>query len=80
MLRLFVFIAVFLSLSFMAAALWVAYFMAKEFYRVAKDKGYPQKKYFWVCFLLGIVGYLLVIALPDRANSNKAFSDELPDL
>ena len=39
-----------------------------------------QKKYFWPCFLLGAVGYLLVIALPDRGNTQQTASDELPDL
>lgn len=40
-----------------------------EFHKVAIEKGYSRMKYFWMCFFLGIVGYLLVIALPDRAGN-----------
>ena len=46
----------------------------------AQKKGHIQKKYFWLCFLLGAVGYLLVVALPDRGNAQQIASDELPDL
>ena len=37
-------------------------------------------KQIWLPFWLGIIGYLLVIALPDRGNTPKAVSGELPDL
>ena len=69
-------------LIFIAAliALWVDYLIAKEFYLVAQAKGYNEKKYLWICFLLTGVGYLLVVALPDRGNTVQAASDELPDL
>lgn len=67
-----------------------AWFEAKWFYEVANEKGYNDKKYLWICFLFSIVGYLLVIALPDRGNAKNTtvttnistFSDnnDLPDL
>ena len=62
--------------------LFIDYLIAMEFYRVAEMKGYTQKKYLWLPFLLGAVGYMLVIALPDRrtGQSNKANVDELPEL
>ena len=63
-----------------ALMLWVHYLIAKEFYKAAQAKGYSEKKYLWLPFLLGIIGYLLVVALPDRGNTPKAVSDELPDL
>lgn len=63
-----------------ALCLWVAYLIAKEFYFVAQQKGYSNKKYLWISFLLGIVGYLLVIALPKRDNTENILPDELPDL
>ena len=44
----------------------ILYYIAKQFYAVAVDKGHPERKYFHICFWLGLVGYLLVIALPDR--------------
>ncbi|MBQ9953774.1 MAG: hypothetical protein IJO92_05555 [Clostridia bacterium] len=46
-------------------SLWIA----GEFHQAATLKGHPQSKYFWICFFCGIVGYLLVIALPDKAQS-----------
>lgn len=54
--------------------------IAGFFYEAAKEKGYPHMKYFWLCFLTSFAGYLLVIALPDRGNTQQALSDELPDL
>lgn len=60
--------------------LWAIYLLAKEFYKVAVAKGYPEKKYLWLSFWLGIIGYLLVIALPDRGSSNQVSIDDLPDL
>ena len=65
-----------------AAGLVLSYFVAQEFYKAAVAKGWPQKKYFWLCFLLTTVGYLLVIALPDRGGpvQSSFTSDELPEL
>ena len=68
------------SLAIAAVAVWILWLVAKEFYVAAKAKGYYEKKYFWICFLLGVIGYLLVVALPDRGNAPKDVSDELPDL
>lgn len=51
--------------------LWFNYVIAKQFYDAAVAKGYGYKKYLWFSFFLGIVGYLMVIALPDRKNHNK---------
>lgn len=59
----------------------VSWFMAGEFHKIAQDKGYREKKYFWICFFLTVVGYLLVCAMPDRSlGQNVISSDELPDL
>lgn len=49
-----------------AVALWICYLVAKEFYKIAEMKGFPESKYLWIPFFLGIVGWMLVIALPDR--------------
>ena len=54
--------------------LWFDYLIAKEFYIAAQGKGYSQKKYFWICFFLGIIGYLLVIALPSCTNAEDTIS------
>lgn len=69
----------FLYLLFVAVLLVFAYFIAHWFFEVAEEKGYHSKKYFWICFWLGVVGYLLVIALPDRGRGSDIFG-ELPQL
>ena len=50
----------------------VYYFVAKEFYKVAEMKGYSERRYFWIPFLLGVIGYLLVVALPDKKTRDMA--------
>ena len=65
------------------AVLVLLFFAAKEFQRIAKMKGYYEKRYFWWCFLFSAVGMLMVVALPDRADKAEAShapNDELPDL
>lgn len=65
----------------------LAYFIAGWFSEVASEKGYSSPKYFWICFFMGLVGQLLVIALPDRGRGVDASGEqpelrpgELPDL
>ena len=62
-----------------AAYLTLDYFIAKWFSEAAEDKGYDDRKCFWICFWLGFIGYLLVIALPDRGK-RPAGPGELPKL
>lgn len=52
-----------------AVAFIIQYLIAVEFYKVASEKGYNSKKYLWLPFFFGLVGYLLVIALPVKNNS-----------
>ena len=54
------------------------YYIAKLFSEAAEAKGCHDSKYFWICFFFGFIGYLLVIALPDR-NQRSADIDELPN-
>ena len=63
------------------------FLFAREFVHTAMLKGYPCEsmascKYFWYCFLFGIIGYLMVIALPVQAQREQlpVSSDELPEL
>ena len=58
----------------------LCFFLASQFSEVAAAKGYQDKKYYWICFWLGLPGWLLVIALPNRENNVPVISDELPDL
>lgn len=56
--------------------------ISNEFYSIAYEKGYRDRKYFWYCFFLTAVGYLLVIALPNKEVVTKVedIKDELPDI
>lgn len=60
------------------------WFIAKEFYNIAKKKGYSEQKYFWWSFWCTFAGWLMVIALPSRTGSQQGDSvvmkDELPEL
>lgn len=64
------------------AALAAHYFVAQEFYKAAVMKGWPQKKYFLMAFFLWIIGYMLIMALPDRGGNFRTavISDDLPDI
>ena len=57
-------------------------FLASEFSQAAQDKGYGDTKYWWICFLLGIAGWILIAALPDRgrfAFTEKTDSEKTED-
>ena len=59
---------------------YVNYLFASEFSKIAKQKGYSDGKYYWYCFLFGIVGYLLVIALQNKNTIQNNDVDELPEI
>lgn len=71
-----------LSAVVLVAVLAVHVFVSVEFYKAAAMKGWPQKKYFYIALALWFVGYLLIIALPDRGNSGvRAIEiNDLPEL
>ena len=72
----------FLGIALLLAALAVNAFVSFEFYKAAVMKGWPQKRYLYIAFLLPLIGYLLIIALPDRGGSSleAVESDDLPEL
>ena len=63
-----------------AVLIFINFLIAGWFFEAAEAKGYHNSKYYWICFWLGLPGWLLVIALPDRGNAPQVVSDELPDL
>lgn len=77
-----VFICVLLALLAGTVIFLIRFFIAKEFYKAATAKGWNSRRYFWLPFLLGLVGYLLVIALPDRGGQymSALISEDLPEL
>ena len=64
------------------ALLVLDFFVAKEFYQAAASKGWASKKYFFFAFFLTLIGYLLILALPDRGSiSAGSFeSRDLPEI
>lgn len=86
-----VFIVVLIVLGVLLDLL-IDYNIAKIFAGIAAAKGHNGKPYFWWCFgfgatiALSFVGYLMVIALPDRGSQNAAVKqqesvpEELPEI
>lgn len=67
--------------SIAVIVLWV--FVAREFQAIAAMKGHDQMKYFWWTFLMGLVGMLMVVALPPQTAApapETPAADELPDI
>ena len=59
----------------------VNWFAAGEFYKLAEDKGYHSRKYFWWAFLVPVVGYILIAAMPDRGVDQRTiYNQDLPEL
>ena len=53
-------------LAIIAVALYINYLVAKKFESIAFEKGYTVEKHtFAMCFWLGIIGYIYVLALPN---------------
>lgn len=46
-------------------------FIATKFSKIAAMKGHTEGSWFWICFFFGFVGWLMVIALPDRKRKPK---------
>lgn len=65
-----------LLIVFFEAIIYVNYIVAKKFEEIAIQKGYDSEIHsFAMCFWLGIVGYLYVIALPDLKTQSTTVSE-----
>ena len=53
-----------LILLLIFAVFAINWIIAEKFESIANEKGYSG--YLWWCFWLGIIGYLMVVALPNR--------------
>ena len=56
--------------------------IAREFSAIAEAKGYDGRRYWHVAFWLGLVGYLIIIGLPDKntRNAQNLIASRLYDL
>ena len=60
---MFLFAPIFLAVP--ALVIIIHCIVAKKFNKIAQQKGHYDVHAFAMCFWLGIIGYLYVIALPD---------------
>ncbi len=49
----------------------LAWYFAKSFSDIAEMKGHDGDSYFWLVFFFGVVGMLMVAALPDNNVENN---------
>lgn len=69
-----------------AFGIWLL--ICSAFYKIAEMKGHLNQSYFWWTFFTGIIGMLMIVALPDRAQNNNSpaqpslmsSDDELPEI
>lgn len=64
----------------LAGVCFLEYYIAGLFYYIGVDKGYNGKVYLWVGVFLTVIGYLLIVAMPDRGSNPQFANEELPDL
>ena len=65
-----------LYLVIIAAWIFLSYIISKKFEKIAFDKGYDVSIHsFAMCFWLGIIGYLYVIALPIKIAGKSQAQD-----
>ena len=78
LLEIFTFLAIGETSGFFSGLSWLAALLggifldmaiAWEFYEIAEKKGHFEKRYWWLAFCLTMIGYLIVIALPDRGSA-----------
>lgn len=64
----------------LAAIIASRFFLSKEYFKIAEDKGYNSRRYYNYCLLFGIAAYILIAAMPDRSPGNVIRTEELPEL
>ena len=56
----------------------IAYIAACKFSEIAEMKGHKGREYFWYTFWLGIIGMLMVVALPNLKAAEKKVAPVKP--
>ena len=59
-------------------AIVIDYIIAKKFKEIAEMKGHDGGTYFWFTFIFGLVGMLMVIALPIKTEDKNQKTTTLP--
>ena len=70
-------LGIILYLVGMAILIVINFLIAGEFANIAEEKGFERRRYWHFCFWLGFIGYLIVVALPNRklTELSKALTD-----
>lgn len=55
---------------------WIQFLIACEFFVLAVDKGYTRPAYLGLCFFLSGIGYLLVVAMPNKKANTQATGED----
>ncbi len=61
----------FIYIIALVIAIVIDYIVAKQFSYIAEMKGHRGSTYFWFTFILGVVGMLMVVALPDVSRKES---------
>ena len=69
-----------LTVTYIIAYFIVNFITAFEFAFIAGEKGYGKVKYWLCCFFVGIAGWIMVAALPDRGNELKSIQKTLKEI
>ena len=64
------------TLAFCVLMFVIWFKAAKNMARIAADKGYKERKWFHYCFWLGLIGFLMVCAMPDKKRRRKHSDEE----
>lgn len=59
-------IALLVMIIMVILAIVIWFKICRNMKRIAADKGYPERRWFHYCFWLGMVGFLMIIAMPDK--------------
>lgn len=65
-------VVILIVLMLLALYVYLVIFIAKCFRDAAADKGYHSIRYFLIPLFFGVVGYILVAALPDRNQQKQS--------
>lgn len=55
----------------LAGMITIYVLITNAYAKCAQEKGYEKRKYFWLCFFFGMIGYVVVAALPDKALNDR---------
>lgn len=78
--RIMATLMVFAGIIVLGLLIWLQAYIAEAFYDAALSKGYVSRKYYWLTFFCGVVGMLLVVALPQPIGLKKQNAQSLPEL